>query len=257
MTTPSFVGAGTYITVAPGPSVPTFTVTTSDLPADIEDGDLLFVLVVAGFNGLTGGYVSSDLDAAGYNDAAVRSGGGGREGYIECFVGFYDAADFPADLTFSGTSSWPSTARVETIAYRNVESVPTLTGQTYQTAGSSFSAYLPAPNTSGATAGSATDGLVVQFSYESVVDPAGAGVDVDTGFDVGTVYDAEGFTERHRQAKVASFGGGFVAADNSVDFNPDFVTYNTLNTRHNGVCMQIGLDGKAALSGIFVGAVVY
>ena len=245
MTTPSFVGAGTPITVGPGPQVPaTFTVTTADLPAGVAAGDLLFVLVLIGGNGVpVGPYTSADLDAAGYEFAGVRNAPT-RQAFILCWAGFYDAADFPADITLvSGAGSFPSTARVETVAYRSVESVPPLTGQTYKTAGSSFSDYLPDPNTSGATAASVTDGLVVQFTYESAV----SGVDVDEGYDVGTVYDAEGFTERHRQARIPDFGGGFVVADNSSDLSTakQFATYNTVNFGHNGVCMQIGLDGKA------------
>jgi len=245
VTTPSFVGAGTPITVGPGPQVPaTFTVTTADLPAGIAAGDLLFVLVLIGGNGVPlNPYTSADLDAAGYEFAGVYNAPT-RQAFILCWAGFYDAADFPADITLvGGAGFFPSTARVETVAYRNVESVPPLTGQTYDTAGSSFSNYLPDPNTSGAFAGSETDGIVVQFSYESAV----LGVDVDEGYDVGTVYDAEGFTERHRQARILDFGGGFVVADNSSDLSStkQFVTYNTVNFGHVGVCMQIGLDGKA------------
>ncbi|MGA1075196.1 MAG: hypothetical protein ACO307_08695 [Ilumatobacteraceae bacterium] len=245
MTTPSFVGAGTPVTVGPGPQVPaTFTVTTADLPAGVAAGDLLFVLVLIGGNGVpVGPYTSADLDAAGYEFAGVRNAPT-RQAFILCWAGFYDAADFPADITLvSGAGSFPSTARVETVAYRSVESVPPLTGQTYDTAGTSFSNYLPDPNTQGALAGSETDGLVVQFTYESAV----SGVDVDEGYDVGTVYDAEGFTERHRQARIPDFGGGFVVADNSSDLSTakQFATYNTVNFGHNGVCMQIGLDGKA------------
>ena len=248
MTTPSFVGAGTPITVGPGPQVPaTFTVTTADLPAGVAAGDLLFVLVLIGGNGVPNPtYTSTDLDAAGYEFAGVYNAPT-RQAIILCWAGFYDAADFPADITLvSGAGFSPSTARVETVAYRSVESVPPLTGQTYETAGSSFSNYLPDPNTPGAFAGSETDGLVVQFTYESALPDSGT-TDVDDGFDVGTVYDAEGFTERHRQARIPDFGGGFVVADNSSDLSTvkQFATYNTVNYYHNGVCMQIGLDGKA------------
>lgn len=258
MANPSFVGAGTPITVGPGPQVPaTFTVTTADLPAGIAAGDLLFVLVLIGGNGVPGNaYTSADLDAAGYEFAAVVTAPT-RQAFILCWAGFYDAADFPADITLvGGAGNSPSTARVETVAYRNVESVPPLTGETYETAGSGPDSYLPDPNTDGAIAASETDGIVVQFTYESALPDSGT--DVDDGFDVGTVYDAEGFTERHRQARILDFGGGFVVADNSSDLSStkQFATYNTVNVNHVGACMQIGLDGKG-LSGIFVGAVVF
>lgn len=247
MTTPSFVGAGTPVTVGPGPQVPaTFTVTAADLPAGIAAGDLLFVLVLIGGNGVPNpNYLSADLAGAGYEFAGVFNAPT-RQAFILCWAGFYDAADFPADITLSsGAGNSPSTARVETVAYRNVESVPPLTGQTYSTAGSSFSNELPTPNTNGAIAGSETDGLVVQFTYESAVPDSGS--DVDDGLDVGTVYDAEGFTERHRQARILDFGGGFVVADNSTDpaTTKQFATYNTVSVYHVGGCMQIGLDGKA------------
>jgi len=250
---PAFVGVGTPIYTAPGPVVPaSFTVTPADLPAGIAANDLLFVLVLIGGNGVPANpYDSADLDAAGYVNASTVTAPS-RQAFILCWAGFYDSADFPAtiDLT-GGDGDSPSTARVETVAYRNVETLPDFTTPYYRTAGSSISATLPDPNTTAAVPISTTDGLVVQFTYESAL-PA-SGTDVDDGFDVGTVSDAEGHTERHRQARILDFGGGFVVADTE-GLTPQFATYNTVNNNHVGACMSIGLDGKA-LAGWVVGSV--
>jgi hypothetical protein len=197
VTTPSFVGAGTPIYTAPFDSSAGFTVTTGNLPAGIQTNDLLFICVLANgapsaFNN-NAAYLSSDLTTAGYNNVAFSFTA--TQTSLQLFIGTYDSAEFPMSITRNALSLVPTAARIETIAYRYVDNVP--------------------------TSGTSDDGTNKQASHSN---GRAAQFSFKKEGSIGAVVDGYTTTERYRQAEIVGFGGGFVVADTTVS-QEDFVNY--------------------------------
>ncbi len=232
MARPAFVGVGTPIYTAPFDSSAGFTVTTADLPSEIQSGDTLFVFILAtGSTDNLTPYLSTDLIAAGYSSNGVRQPSAYTKMYLH--VGEYDPADFPANVPRFGGSVAALAARIETVAYRYLDFTPTLTGtQAYRTAGAYLDATLPSVaqiDDSQATP-TAAGGRILQVTFQ------------DTG-DIGIVSNGYTSIERHRQAAITNFGGGFVVAD-TITYSEPFIKYVSDGT--GGVVMSIGLDADSA-----------
>lgn len=143
MATPSFVGAGTPIHDG-GSTWPTsLTITTSDLPSGISNGQKL--LVVFTFSRHTTNALSvdySDLTDAGYVLSASAAGGLSPRSQLFIYSGEYEPADFPVTITSVADANdlYVGDWRIDTIAYTqsaeitvtdsensvNVASIPTV-----------------------------------------------------------------------------------------------------------------------------------
>ncbi len=230
MAVPSFVGAGSPIYTAPFDPAASFTVTTGDLPATIQSNDLLFICVLNTGTGSAlnpnNAYLSTDLTNAGYNSGGVRQGA--TLTVFQLFLGFYDPSDFPVTLTRNPLSLVPTAARIETIAYRFVASVPTFSLPNVVTAGASAS-QTTLPTTTDKQA-SHVGGRATQLTFQN-------------SGNISAVVNARSTTERHRQTGITGFGGGLVVADTTVS-GEDFVTYT-----HNltgGAVLSVGMNPDGA-----------
>jgi hypothetical protein len=195
--TPSFVGAGTPIHDG-GSTWPTsLTITTSDLPSGISNGQKL--LVVFTFSRHTTNALSvdySDLTDAGYVLSASAAGGVSPRSQLFIYSGEYDPADFPvtitsvADVNDLYVGDW----RIDTIAYTQSDDI-TVT----DTESNSNVAFIP---TLDPTAGISTTALstVVQIVHVAKQD-------------VGSVLYANSMTERFRSSALTARGGGVLVLD--------------------------------------------